>query len=166
MYRPIRRLLARLNVRYWNQTHVSLILPEKEWPEWFNEFALDYSPTIDTPQDWNHGAYLDRIKIKSRPFNHSITKFLPGRGSRDYTFTNEEATSKHRPLAPISAFYMPPKLTPDEKKVVEIAELSYLLETPIKIKPSLTKKVREFRKGGRRVYWDSKGRMKEAKQKA
>lgn len=75
-------------------------------------------------------------------------------------FVDFTAWKKRKPLPPISALYRPRGLTKREQQAVDILEL---LEGDLKPTAKLAKKLKEIKKGERRVIFDAKGKMQEVK---
>lgn len=72
---------------------------------------------------------------------------------------NDKAWQERKPIAPLSALYVPRSLSEIEKHAVALVDL---LEG-VKLKGKLRKKLVDYQKGSRRMTFDKKGKMKEVK---
>lgn len=153
----LRALRQWWNVFRWQATHLPLEAtfeePEiEEDADWFGLDALvDLAPTFISLEELEQQRRA-QLAEKTFPFEK---KQLPGLGNREYDLTGREL-----PLAPKSAILAPPKLTPSEKKAVEIAEtIGEHFVDGLKLKPALRKKLKEREKGYQRVSFDDAGKM-------
>jgi hypothetical protein len=118
------------------------------------QFAIDLMSVFLHGGEIPSDVYFKREKGRGGDFSYP-PKRLPGLESREYSY---EATGlNHVALAPRSATFMPPRLTAAEKSAIQLVELV----EGVKLKPSLRKKVKEVKKGQRRVVFDADGKMRE-----